>query len=95
LQYFPAGNGTATDVTDLYPSQTAVGLYFTPIGVQGPGAITGSATAATKTGSVGSGSTSTGSMGSGSKTSDRSAGSQSTSSSKAGARKEVDSFSRK
>lgn len=72
-------------MTDLYPSQTAVGLYFTPTGVQGPGAITGSATAATKTGSVGSGPTSTGSSGSGSKTSDRSAGSQSTSSSKAGA----------
>jgi hypothetical protein len=60
-------------------------LVLTPTGVQGPGAITGSATAATKTGSAGSESTSTGSGGSGSKTSGGSAGSQSTSSSKAGA----------
>ncbi|KAF8849189.1 hypothetical protein BDZ45DRAFT_244548 [Acephala macrosclerotiorum] len=32
LQYNVAANGSATDVTDLYPSQTAVSLYFTPTG---------------------------------------------------------------
>jgi len=35
-------------VTDFFPSQTAVSLYFMPSGVQGPGQITGSAAAATK-----------------------------------------------
>ncbi|KAF7886721.1 uncharacterized protein EAF02_003368 [Botrytis sinoallii] len=42
--------GTATQLTDLYPSETAVSLYYTASGNQGPGAITGSATGATKTG---------------------------------------------
>lgn len=37
-----------TGVTDLYPSQTAVSLYYTASGPQGEGAITGSATLATK-----------------------------------------------
>ncbi|KAE9365635.1 hypothetical protein N431DRAFT_549750 [Stipitochalara longipes BDJ] len=85
LQYFPAANGTATDVSDLYPSQTAVSLYFTASGPQGPGAITGSATLATKTPSAG-GATGTGGSG-GNTGSGASGGSQSTStsSSKAGA----------
>ncbi|KAG4028131.1 hypothetical protein MFRU_024g01010 [Monilinia fructicola] len=48
--------GTATRLTDLYPSETAVSLYYTASGKQGIGAITGSATGATKTGDV-SGST--------------------------------------
>lgn len=48
--------GTATRLTDLYPSETAVSLYYTASGKQGIGAITGSATGATKTGGV-SGST--------------------------------------
>ncbi|TGO87407.1 hypothetical protein BPOR_0228g00090 [Botrytis porri] len=41
---------TATQLTDLYPSETAVSLYYTASGNQGVGAITGSATGATKTG---------------------------------------------
>jgi hypothetical protein len=80
-------NGTATDTTDLFPSQTAISLYYTATGSEGPGQITGSATLATKTPSAGSGgSTGTGG-GSGSQTSGGSAGSQSTStsSSKSGA----------
>lgn len=36
-----------TGMTDLYPSQTAVSLYYTASGNQQPGVITGSATAAT------------------------------------------------
>lgn len=39
--------GAATQMSDMYPSQTAVSLYYTATS-QGPGAITGSATAATK-----------------------------------------------
>lgn len=80
-------------MTDLYPSQTAVSLYFTASGPQGPGQITGSATLATKVASTGSVSTSGGSGSGGStKTSGTSggsatagSGSSSTSSSKAGA----------
>ncbi len=87
-------NGSATDTTDLYPSQTAVSLYFTATGPQGPGQITGSATLATKTPGTGSAaeSTATGGSGSGSggQTIANGAGgsggsSASTSSSKAGA----------
>ncbi|KAH0278576.1 hypothetical protein KCU91_g2361, partial [Aureobasidium melanogenum] len=37
----------ATTVSDQYPSQTAVSLYYTATGHQGPGAITGSAAEAT------------------------------------------------
>ncbi|RAL60911.1 hypothetical protein DID88_010236 [Monilinia fructigena] len=48
--------GTATRLTDLYPSETAVSLYYTASGKQSIGTITGSAIAATKTGDV-SGST--------------------------------------
>jgi hypothetical protein len=44
-----AENGD-TSVSDKFPSQTAVSLYYKPSGKQGPGAITGSATAATATG---------------------------------------------
>jgi len=40
----------ATVSSDQFPSQTAVSLYFTASGSQGPGAITGSATAATASG---------------------------------------------
>ncbi len=36
-----------TGMTDLYPSQTAVSLYYTATGNQAAGVITGSATAAT------------------------------------------------
>ena len=89
LQYNIVQNGTATDVTDLYPSQTAVSLYFTASGAQGPGAITGSATLATKTPSTAAKTTSGsgGSGGSGGNTGGGSGGthSTSTSSSKAGA----------
>jgi len=34
-------------MTDLYPSQTAISLYYTLSGTQGAGVITGSATEAT------------------------------------------------
>ncbi len=37
----------ATDMSDQFPSKTAVSLYYTPTGIQGMGAITGSATGAT------------------------------------------------
>lgn len=37
----------ATVKSDQFPSETAVSLYFTASGSQGPGAITGSATGAT------------------------------------------------
>ncbi|TAQ89263.1 hypothetical protein B7494_g2400 [Chlorociboria aeruginascens] len=46
-----AATGTDTAASDLFPSQSAVSLYFTETGLQGPGPITGSATAASKTGS--------------------------------------------
>ena len=39
------GNNTVT--SDLYPSQTAISLYYTNTRSQGPGQITGSATQAT------------------------------------------------
>jgi hypothetical protein len=87
-------NGSATDTSDLYPSQTAVSLYFTATGPQGPGQITGSATLATKTpgsGSAGGGTgTATGGSGGGGQTTangGRGSGGTgtSTSSSKAGA----------
>jgi hypothetical protein len=85
-----APSGTDTATTDLYPSQTAISLYYTPSGKQGVGAITGAATAATA--SVTSTSTSmtvktTGATtGAGANTgSSSSGGSSSTSSSKAGA----------
>jgi hypothetical protein len=39
--------GAATSVSDQYPSQSAVSLYYTATGNQGPGAITGSAAQAT------------------------------------------------
>lgn len=39
--------GAATSVSDQYPSQSAVSLYYTATGNQGPGAITGSAAEAT------------------------------------------------
>jgi hypothetical protein len=66
---------TATQMSDQYPSQTAVSLYFTASGNQGPGAITGSAAQATATGgggtaggtsgaAVSSGATATGAVGS-------------------------------
>jgi hypothetical protein len=41
--------GVATSVSDRYPSQSAVSLYFTATGVQGPGLVTGSAAMATAT----------------------------------------------
>jgi len=40
---------TNTARSDQFPNETAVSLYFTVSGSQGPGAITGSATLATKT----------------------------------------------
>ena len=43
----PATTG-ATILSDQFLSQSAVSLYYTATGSQGPGAITGSATAATK-----------------------------------------------
>jgi hypothetical protein len=55
-----AGTGT----TDLYPSQTAVSLYYTASGPQGEGAITGSAAAATKVPSSAAASTTAGAGGS-------------------------------
>ncbi|KAI4842778.1 hypothetical protein E4T44_07116 [Aureobasidium sp. EXF-8845] len=39
--------GAATSVSDQYPSQSAVSLYYTATGNQGPGAITGIAAQAT------------------------------------------------
>lgn len=82
----------ATIMSDLYPSQTAISLYFTPTGSQGVGVITGSATAATAISTsssaetTGSGAKTTG--GSSSKASVASgsgSSSQSSSTSKAGA----------
>lgn len=94
------GNGGASgsaSLTDLYPSKTDISLYYTPTMIQGVGEITGAATAATKSGSVGT-TTSTSATRSqttlsGSKTSGTGSGSgsgtavgaSSTSSSKAGA----------
>jgi len=89
-------NGSATDTSDLYPSQTAVSLYFTATGPQGPGQITGSATLATRTpgsgsagGGTGTGTATGGSGGGGQTTANGGSGSggtgTSTSSSKAGA----------
>jgi hypothetical protein len=46
-----------TGMTDLYPSQTAVSLYYTASGPQGEGAITGSATLATQVPSTAAAST--------------------------------------
>lgn len=43
-------DGSATSLKDQFPSQTAVSLYYTASGAQGVGAISGSATLATKTG---------------------------------------------
>jgi hypothetical protein len=43
-----SASGAATVFSDQFPSMTAISLYFTVTGAQGPGAITGSATAATK-----------------------------------------------
>jgi hypothetical protein len=96
LQYNVVANGSATDTSDLYPSQTAVSLYFTATGPQGPGEITGSATLATKTpgmgsagGGTGTGTATGGSGGGGQTTATGGSGSggtgTSTSSSKAGA----------
>lgn len=42
------GDATATGLSDQFPSQTAVSLYYTASGPQGLGAITGSATLATR-----------------------------------------------
>lgn len=44
-------SGFATTLSDQYPSQSAVSLYYTATGNQGPGAITGSAAQATATAS--------------------------------------------
>ena len=41
--------GGGSSASDRYPDQTAVSLYYTATGVQGPGVITGSATRATNT----------------------------------------------
>lgn len=49
--------------SDRFPSQTAVSLYYTATGSQGPGSVTGSAAQATNTGSVTSTGTSTGRTG--------------------------------
>jgi hypothetical protein len=78
-----APSGTNTGVTDLYPSQTAISLYYTPSGKQGVGAITGNATAATKVATTSPSSTLKTTGGAGAATgSGSSAGSMSTSSSK-------------
>jgi hypothetical protein len=42
------GDATATGLSDQFPSRTDVSLYYTATGPQGLGAITGSATLATK-----------------------------------------------
>ncbi len=81
----PPPTGTDTMTTDLFPSQTDVSLYYTVSGKQGPGAITGSATAATL--ATTSTSASTGSQPSGKSASGSSSktAAPSTSTSKAGA----------
>ena len=58
----------ATVMSDQFPSQTAVSLYFTPTGSQGVGVITGSATAATVVSTTSSGSGGSSSGGAGAKT---------------------------
>lgn len=55
----PTATG-ATVLSDKFPSQSAVSLYYTAVGSQGPGAITGSGTAATKSFSASSLTTLTG-----------------------------------
>ena len=90
--------GTQTGVSDQFPGQTAVSLYYTVSGSQGPGAITRSATAATATGGASMMTTQSGSETSGSAVTSRTSskasaatgnssasGSFSTSSSSAGA----------
>lgn len=55
--------GAATTVSDQYPSQSAVSLYYTATGNEGPGAITGSAAQATAAvSSSGSAASSSGSL---------------------------------
>lgn len=48
----PPASSDATALSDAFPSQTAVSLYYTTSGSQGIGAITGSATAATEAASA-------------------------------------------
>lgn len=72
-----------TGMTDLYPSQTAISLYYTASGPQGEGAITGSATLATMmpssaaAGTTSGGSAATGGAAGASNTAGSSAGSAS------------------
>ncbi|RYO91292.1 hypothetical protein DL766_002037 [Monosporascus sp. MC13-8B] len=58
---FPTTGATST--SDAAPSDTAVSLYYTASGPQGPGAITGSATAATATPTTADESSTTGTTG--------------------------------
>lgn len=80
----------ATVLSDQFPSNTAISLYFTPTGIQGAGAITGSATQAfsimstSSTAAKASAGTASAAAGTGS-SSEGSSGSASTSSSTAGA----------
>lgn len=71
----------ATVMTDLFPSQTAISLYFTATGTQGLGAITGSATLGTVVSSTGASASATPTTGSGASQTMGSAGAASTSAS--------------
>jgi hypothetical protein len=63
--------GAATSVSDQYPSQSAVSLYYTATGNQGPGAITGSAAQATAVASSSGRGSSSGSLAASAATSSR------------------------
>jgi hypothetical protein len=72
--------GAATSVSDQYPSQSAVSLYYTATGNQGPGAITGSAAQATAVASSSGRRSSSGSLAASAATSSRVSSSGSSSS---------------
>ncbi|KAI4740389.1 hypothetical protein E4T50_09154 [Aureobasidium sp. EXF-12298] len=74
--------GVATSVSDQYPSQSAVSLYYTATGNQGPGAITGSAAQATAVASSSGRASSSGSLAASAATSSRVSSSGSSSSAK-------------
>ena len=76
----------ATVMSDQFPSQTAVSLYFTPTGSQGVGVITGSATAATVVSTTSSGSGGSSSGGAGAKTTSGTSGTTSKASAASGSK---------
>ncbi|KAH0285526.1 hypothetical protein M436DRAFT_55798 [Aureobasidium namibiae CBS 147.97] len=78
--------GAATTLSDQYPSQSAVSLYYTATGNQGPGAITGSAAQATAAVSSSGSASSSGSLAASAATSGASSSRASSSGSSSSAR---------